>query len=57
MLIAATEALRTLVHQNDELALKFGPTYILPKPFDPRLLKKIPQAVARAAKETGAARP
>ncbi|MEN9406641.1 MAG: hypothetical protein RLZ12_925 [Bacillota bacterium] len=57
MLIAATEALRTLVHQNDELALKFGPTYILPKPFDPRLLKKIPQAVASAAKETGAARP
>jgi malate dehydrogenase (oxaloacetate-decarboxylating)(NADP+) len=30
--------------------LAFGPEYILPKPFDPRLLKRVPAAVAKAAK-------
>jgi malate dehydrogenase (oxaloacetate-decarboxylating)(NADP+) len=30
--------------------LKFGPEYILPKPFDPRLAERVPQAVAKAAK-------
>jgi malate dehydrogenase (oxaloacetate-decarboxylating)(NADP+) len=28
--------------------LKFGPDYILPKPFDPRLAQRVPQAVAKA---------
>ena len=29
--------------------LKFGPEYILPKPFDPRMAERVPQAVAKAA--------
>ena len=35
--------------------LKFGPDYLIPKPFDPRLLIKIAPAVAKAAMETGVA--
>ena len=38
--------------------LAFGPEYLIPKPFDPRLMMKIAPAVARAAAECGvAARP
>ncbi len=36
--------------------LTFGRDYIIPKPFDPRLIYKIPPAVARAAIESGVAR-
>ena len=36
--------------------LKFGPEYIIPKPFDPRLLLRVPVAVAKAAMDTGVAR-
>ncbi|MEM7015819.1 MAG: NADP-dependent malic enzyme [Pseudomonadota bacterium] len=36
-------------------SLKFGPDYILPKPFDPRLIVKIAPAVAEAAMYSGAA--
>ncbi|MEL6873381.1 MAG: phosphate acyltransferase, partial [Pseudomonadota bacterium] len=36
-------------------SLVFGPNYILPKPFDPRLITKIAPAVAKAAVETGVA--
>lgn len=51
--------------QNDEVALaypgielSFGPEYIIPKPFDPRLIVKIAPAVAQAAMDSGvAARP
>jgi malate dehydrogenase (oxaloacetate-decarboxylating)(NADP+) len=35
--------------------LAFGPEYLIPKPFDPRLIVKIAPAVARAAMESGAA--
>ena len=35
--------------------LNFGPDYIIPKPFDPRLIVKIAPAVARAAMESGVA--
>jgi len=35
--------------------LAFGPEYIIPKPFDPRLIVKIAPAVARAAMESGVA--
>ena len=35
--------------------LKFGKDYILPKPFDPRLLYSVPPAIARAAMESGVA--
>ncbi len=40
------------------VSLSFGPEYLIPKPFDPRLMMKIAPAVARAAAESGvAARP
>jgi malate dehydrogenase (oxaloacetate-decarboxylating)(NADP+) len=35
--------------------LHFGPEYIIPKPFDPRLITNIPPAVAKAAMESGVA--
>jgi malate dehydrogenase (oxaloacetate-decarboxylating)(NADP+) len=35
--------------------LEFGPEYLIPKPFDPRLIVELPMAVARAAMETGVA--
>lgn len=33
----------------------FGPDYIIPSPFDPRLIYTVPLAVAKAAMETGVA--
>ena len=39
-----------------ETRLNFGPEYIIPKPFDPRLIARVPPAVARAAMESGVAR-
>ena len=35
--------------------LTFGPTYLIPKPFDPRLIGVVASAVAKAAMETGVA--
>ncbi|MEC8099172.1 MAG: phosphate acyltransferase, partial [Pseudomonadota bacterium] len=35
---------------------RFGPRYIIPVPFDPRLIRDIPPAVARAAMDSGVAR-
>jgi malate dehydrogenase (oxaloacetate-decarboxylating)(NADP+) len=58
MLIAAVKALAELAREPvPEEVLKaynakemaFGKDYILPKPFDPRLIERIPQAVAKAA--------
>ena len=65
MKIAAAEALARLAREDvpDEVASayqgqrpKFGPNYIIPVPFDPRLISEIPPAVARAAAESGVAR-
>ena len=65
MKIAATKALADLAKQDvpDEVSsaysgkhIQFGPEYIIPKPFDARLLTTIPPAVARAAEESGVAR-
>lgn len=39
-----------------ETKLNFGRDYIIPKPFDPRLIAKVPPAVARAAMESGVAK-
>ena len=39
----------------DETKLNFGKEYIIPKPFDPRLISEIPPAVAKAAIESGVA--
>lgn len=41
------------VYADEEL--EFGPEYLIPKPFDPRLIVNIPIAVAKAAMETGVA--
>src|SRR6202012_6300045 len=65
MKIAAANALAELAREDvpDEVAAayqgsrpRFGRDYIIPVPFDPRLIVKIPSAVARAAMETGVAR-
>ena len=65
MKIAAAEAIASLAREDvpDEVAsaytgghLQFGPDYIIPKPFDPRLLSKVPPAVAKAAMDSGVAR-
>lgn len=40
----------------DTTRLTFGKNYIIPKPFDPRLIAKIPPAVAKAAMESGVAK-
>ncbi|SEO09953.1 malate dehydrogenase (oxaloacetate-decarboxylating)(NADP+) [Salinihabitans flavidus] len=64
MKIACAEALAALAREDvpDEVAmaygrkLSFGRDYIIPTPFDPRLIYRIPPAVARAGMETGAAR-
>ena len=35
--------------------LQFGPEYVIPKPFDPRLIVELPLAIARAAMDSGVA--
>ena len=40
----------------DKVALSFGKEYIIPKPFDPRLIYKIPPAIAKAAMDSGVAK-
>jgi malate dehydrogenase (oxaloacetate-decarboxylating)(NADP+) len=65
MKIACANALAQLAREDvpDEVAaayhgasLKFGPEYIIPTPFDPRLISYIPPFVAQAAMDTGVAR-
>ena len=64
MKIAAAEALAGLARQQvpEEVAAaygglspSFGPDYIIPAPFDPRLMEVVPAAVARAAMDSGVA--
>ena len=65
MKIAAAEAIASLARAEvpDQVAAayhgerpKFGPGYIIPAPFDPRLLSHVPTAVAKAAMDSGVAR-
>ena len=65
MKVAAARALAALARQDvpDDVAAayqgnrpKFGPNYIIPVPFDPRLISAIPLAVASAAMASGVAR-
>ena len=65
MKIAAAQAIAELAKEDvpDEVANaypgqrpQYGPNYIIPSPFDPRLISKVPAAVAKAAMETGVAR-
>ena len=64
MKMAAVEALAELAKKNvpeqvnvayQETNLSFGKEYIIPKPFDPRLIYEIPPAVAKAAVASGVA--
>ncbi|MEQ9326105.1 MAG: NADP-dependent malic enzyme, partial [Rhodospirillales bacterium] len=64
MKIAAAEALAKLAREDvpDEVdaaysgrRLRYGPEYIIPVPFDPRLIEEVPAAVARAAMDSGVA--
>ncbi|EPY4001261.1 NADP-dependent oxaloacetate-decarboxylating malate dehydrogenase [Klebsiella pneumoniae] len=64
MKLAAVHAIAELAHaeQSEAVAsaygdqdLSFGPEYIIPKPFDPRLIVKIAPAVAKAAMDSGVA--
>ena len=65
MIVAAARALAELAREDvpDEVAAayhgsrpQFGPDYIIPTPFDPRLISFIPPFVAQAAMDTGVAR-
>jgi len=65
MKVAAARALANLAKQDvpDQVAaayhgrrLQFGPDYIIPTPFDPRLISEIPPYVAQAAMDSGVAR-
>lgn len=47
-----TEEVAT-IYEGEEL--EFGPHYLIPKPFDPRLIVDLPSAIAKAAMETGVA--
>jgi malate dehydrogenase (oxaloacetate-decarboxylating)(NADP+) len=64
MKLAATYALAELARQEQsdivaaaygEASLSFGPDYLIPKPFDPRLIVKIAPSVAKAAMDSGVA--
>ena len=65
MKMAAVKALAELAKESvpeqvniayGETRLNFGSEYIIPKPFDPRLIAKVPPAVAKAAMDSGVAR-
>jgi malate dehydrogenase (oxaloacetate-decarboxylating)(NADP+) len=62
MKMAAVHALADLAKRSvpeqvnivyDEVSLSFGREYIIPKPFDPRLIYEIPPAIAKAAMDSG----
>ena len=64
MKVAAVMALAELAKKSvpeqvnlvyDEISLNFGKEYIIPKPFDPRLIYEVPPAVAKAAMDSGVA--
>jgi malate dehydrogenase (oxaloacetate-decarboxylating)(NADP+) len=64
MKMAAVKALADLAKESvpeqvnlvyDETRLSFGKDYIIPKPFDPRLITTVPVAVAKAAMDSGVA--
>ena len=65
MKMAAVHALADLAKQTvpeevnivyDKVSLSFGREYIIPKPFDPRLIYEIPPAIAKAAMDSGVAK-
>lgn len=54
--LARMEASDLVSEAYGNQSLVFGPEYLIPKPFDPRLMIVVPMAVAKAAMETGVAR-
>lgn len=65
MKLAAVKSIAALAKENvpeqvniayNKEHLSFGKNYIIPKPFDPRLIYKIPPAVAKAAMDSGIAK-
>ena len=65
MKLAAVKAIASLAKKNvpeqvnvvyEQTSLSFGRDYIIPKPFDPRLIYEIPPAVAKAAMDSGIAK-
>ncbi|MEZ5289799.1 MAG: malic enzyme-like NAD(P)-binding protein [Vicinamibacterales bacterium] len=64
ILLAATEAIRAVAHEPAPAVVRalypdedlgFGPHYLIPKPFDPRVVVRVAAAVAEAAMRTGVA--
>ncbi|SRR6266581_4617516 len=53
--LARAETSDVVAQAYGEDNLRFGPTYLIPKPFDPRLIVKIAPAVAQAAMDSGVA--
>lgn len=53
--LARREASAEVAAVYSEEQLEFGPDYLIPKPFDPRLIVELPVAVAKAAMEAGVA--
>ena len=53
--LAMAEQSEIVAHAYNLENIRFGPEYLIPKPFDPRLIVKIAPAVARAAMESGVA--
>ena len=65
MKLAAVKALAGLAKEPvpdivnvayNDVSLQYGPTYIIPKPMDPRLLVRVSMAVAKAAMDSGVAK-
>jgi malate dehydrogenase (oxaloacetate-decarboxylating)(NADP+) len=63
MKMAAAKALARLAHESipkevkqafPDRSFSFGPDYIIPTPFDPRLITELPVAIAQAAMDSGA---
>jgi malate dehydrogenase (oxaloacetate-decarboxylating)(NADP+) len=54
--LAREEVPETVLQAYGADSLSFGPTYIIPKPFDPRVLLRVAPAVAKAATDSGVAR-
>ena len=53
--LAHKEASEAVARAYQGERLEFGPEYLIPKPFDPRLIEEVPVAVVKAAMESGVA--
>lgn len=53
--LARRESTDVVAHAYAGEELKFGPDFLIPKPFDPRLIEELPVAVVKAAMDSGVA--